>query len=226
MSGAFVQWLKDSAYGSLDTTGHSLDIGGWMDESFLQVFDGIVRKRGPGSPLMVIEVGSWKGLSTNTMAEVLKRYGLSSSSSIIAVDTWLGAPEFWTWGLEDPTRGLSLKLVDGYPTVFYTFTKNAKLLGNSDVIAPFPISSLQGADVLKQKGIVADVIYVDASHEYAAVKQDIEAYWELLKPGGVMLGDDYSQNWPGVCQAVNEFAQSRGISPTFSGVVWAFEKTA
>ena len=34
--------------------------------------------------------------------------------------TWLGAPEFWTWGLLDPRRGGSLNRVHGFPSVCYT----------------------------------------------------------------------------------------------------------
>ena len=197
-----------------------------MDGLFENVFEQLVNKLPSYSPVTVIEVGSWKGLSTTTMAGVLKRYGFDGDgSSIIAIDTWLGAPEFWTWGLEtnDPSRSLFLK--NGYPSVFYVFTKNVKKLGYENIIAPFPISSAQGADVLTQRQIKADIVYIDASHEYDPALQDIQLYWKLLKVGGVMLGDDYLfPNWPGVIKAVDEFAASVGQVPTISGVVWSLQK--
>ena len=31
---------------------------------------------------------------------------------------------------------------------------------------------------------------MDAAHETEAVKRDLYAFWPLLKPGGVLLGDD------------------------------------
>jgi len=41
---------------------------------------------------------------------------------------------------------------------------------------------------LKQK---FDFIYIDGDHRYEGVKRDIELAIPLLKPGGVMLLDDY-----------------------------------
>ena len=159
------------------------------------------------------------------MANCIKKYNPEASTSIIAVDTWLGAPEFWTWGLNDPTRGISLQCMQGYPQVFYTFTKNVKSYGHDDMIAPFPISSVQGADVLQHYGIQADIIYVDAAHEYEPVKSDIEKYWSLLKPGGVMFGDDYTVSyWPGVVKAVDEFCNNNNLQLSTQGVMWYIRK--
>ncbi len=36
-----------------------------------------------------------------------------------------------------------------------------------------------------------DYIYLDARHDYCAVKEDIEHYWPKLRPGGIMGGHDY-----------------------------------
>lgn len=67
-----------------------------------------------------------------------------------------------------------------------------------------------------------DFIYVDANHSYEGCKQDLEAYWKKLKPGGLLMGDDYHLkdvetltfgNRPpvtfGVTKAVKEFAKSK-----------------
>jgi hypothetical protein len=142
------------------------------------------------------------------MAQIAKENDIPCR--IIAVDTWLGAPEFWTWGIDDPTRGLSLRRRNGYPTVYETFVKNMKKLGHDDVVAPLPLSSDCAASVLKYYDIRADAIYVDAAHEYASVKNDIDTYYELLKDGGMLFGDDYdAQNWPGVVRAVDEKFEGR-----------------
>lgn len=50
-----------------------------------------------------------------------------------------------------------------------------------------------------------DVVYIDASHEYEFVKQDIIAWLPKVKKGGIICGDDYIKGWPGVIKAVNEF---------------------
>jgi predicted O-methyltransferase YrrM len=214
----FINNLKDSAFSKLDVYGYAPDLSGWMDPHFEVVIREKLAERDRSEPLLVIEVGSWKGLSTVTLASVLKSMGFTQFN-IICIDTWLGAPEFWTWGLNDPTRGGSLNRIDGYPSVFRTFTKNVKTMGHSDVIAPFPISSQQALEVVKYYKLEADLIYVDASHEYEAVKDDIEWWWTVLKPGGILMGDDYRSNWPGVVRAVNE----KG-TPELRGVVWTFKK--
>ena len=74
-----------------------------------------------------------------------------------------------------------------------------------------------------------DYVYIDARHDYCGVKEDIELYWPILKPGGIMAGHDYNENseirgqdW-GLCGdgsrndmavkgAVNDFFLSKGYS--------------
>lgn len=221
----FLTLLSKNAYENLDVTNASTDLHGWMCNEFTNVFETFIKKRNSSESVFIIEVGSWKGLSTNTMAKLCKQNNYHAK--ILAVDTWLGAPEFWTWGLHDPSRGESLKMSNGgYPQVFFTFTSNVKLLGNHDIIIPFPISSIQAADVLSYYKAQADCIYIDAAHEYNAVLMDLIAYWPFIKHGGMMFGDDYSaSHWPGVVQAVNEFAKQNNLNVIVNGVVWSVVKS-
>ena len=211
-------FLRNNAFSDLNITEYVPDTHGWMDSGFDRIVTESLTSRDRKLPLTIFEVGSWKGKSCITIADTVKKMGFTDVR-IIAIDTWLGAPEFWTWGLNDPTRGLSLKLVNGYPSVFYTFTKNVKFFGHDDIVYPFPISSIQAAEVLTRYGIKADLIYVDASHEYEPVKADIAAFWPLLNDKGIMLGDDYMAGWDGVVKAVNEFGKA-----DVNGVVWKFTK--
>jgi hypothetical protein len=219
----FIEELKRHAYKNLDIKGHIVDTHGWMSKSFEVVVSRSVSHLKREDPLTVVEVGTWKGLSASKMVEVLKKEGFTNFN-VICIDTWLGAPEFWTWGINDPTRGLSLKRVDGYPSVFHTFTKNVKVLGMEDHIAPLPLSSTQAADVLAHYKIRPDLIYIDASHEFNPVTSDISCYYPLLKDGCVMLGDDYSSNWKGVIKAVDTFVAQNKLELTVNDVVWSFKK--
>ena len=74
------------------------------------------------------------------------------------------------------------------------------------------------------KGVLADAIYIDASHEYLDCKTDMEAYWELLRDGGIMFGDDY--DWPGVKRAVDEFVAFRMLQLTLQPAVIQFGQPA
>jgi hypothetical protein len=55
-----------------------------------------------------------------------------------------------------------------------------------------------------------DWVYIDADHSYEGVKNDLDAYFRTVKPGGFIAGDDYGQvgSWfeDGVTRAVDEFA--------------------
>ncbi|KAL3132100.1 hypothetical protein ABBQ32_008709 [Trebouxia sp. C0010 RCD-2024] len=42
----------------------------------------------------------------------------------------------------------------------------------------------------------------------------MKSWWEVLTPGGAMLGDDSNDDWPGVKQAVQEFSINQGMQFT------------
>jgi hypothetical protein len=47
----------------------------------------------------------------------------------------------------------------------------------------------------------ADLVLIDAAHDYDSVYSDI-AYWrDCVKPGGILAGDDHEPNYPGVERA-------------------------
>lgn len=200
------------------------DVCGWMHAEFPNVFKALLSERyeKEGRPIDILEIGTWQGKSACCMATFAKM--LEIPVRIICVDTWLGAPEFWTWGLNDPERGTALEKYHGYPQVYHTFLANVKKCGHTDVIAPFPISSTQAADVFSYYKMKFDLIYIDASHEFSAVTADMHSFWPLLRPHGFMFGDDYDNFWEGVKKAVNTFSSDYDIETTVQGVIWQFQK--
>jgi len=56
-----------------------------------------------------------------------------------------------------------------------------------------------------------DFVYIDGNHTYENVKSDINHYFPLVKPNGVIGGHDYVPYYfKGVIRAVNEFASQYG----------------
>lgn len=61
-----------------------------------------------------------------------------------------------------------------------------------------------------------DFVYIDADHHYEPVKKDIETYWPMVKPGGLMGGHDFFGNGKRYIEdAVGEFIYEKRLSGTF-----------
>lgn len=70
------------------------------------------------------------------------------------------------------------------------------------------------SQIKSQNKEIFDFIYLDARHDYKSVKEDIEAWWPLLKKGGLYAGHDFIKDGVtkagifGVQKAVQEFAKN------------------
>lgn len=75
-------------------------------------------------------------------------------------------------------------------------------------VRPIRAESKLASDVLRKTNIRADLLFIDADHEYPSIKADIMNWRPLLAESGLLCGHDYSSDWPGVVQAVNELLVS------------------
>jgi hypothetical protein len=179
-----------------------LDLNGWNGNR--PIFRKLISEL---QPTTIIEVGSWKGQSAINMGNITKQLNLNTK--IHCVDTWLGAIEFWTSGKNSSER--KLIQLNGYPQVYYQFLSNVVHNNLQDVILPFPNTSENGYRYFKYNNVTAQMIYIDASHEEDDVYKDLNNYYELLENNGIMFGDDYQKDWPGVINSVNRFVQEKNI---------------
>ena len=162
-------------------------------------------------PFLIVEVGVWKGGSALTMAGHLKNLGMNGA--VIAVDTWLGAWDHWI--KEEWFDHLFMQ--QGYPGLQKIFMGNVLKQGLEHMVVPLPLDSLNASLVLSHRGIQADLIHIDAAHDYDSVRADLKAWWPLVRPGGVLVGDDYHAEiaWPGVKRAFDEFVSDYGLESQF-----------
>lgn len=123
--------------------------------------------------LALLEIGSWEGRSTCWFLDNLP------NSRITCIDTFAG--------------GIEHQILDGLHAIEQTFRKNTQEYGNR-------VRVLKGrsADMLFQAGgaTLYDIIYVDGSHTSWDALTDIVMSYQLLKPGGIMLIDDYLGGQP------------------------------
>jgi hypothetical protein len=206
--------LGESPYAGFDPSPYELDLQGWGSEH--PVFDELMEKFRPRT---IIEVGTWKGASAVRMARKCKALGLNST--LLCVDTWLGShPTLWT-GFRS-----HLMLKHGFPQMYYQFLANVTLSGCQDVILPLPMTSLSAAALLKMGLVEADCIYLDSSHEREESYLEINAYFPLLRRGGVLFGDDYSPVFPGLAASVNRYAYENELCLETRGEKWVLVKPA
>lgn len=153
------------------------DIPGWFTEEDAKIYD-IIVEHSP-KPMLIAEVGSFKGRSSSYAANLLKQ---NNCGTLVCVDTWMGSPEHLMEGTkfyeEDAAKG-RLKNI---------FLDNMRPYLDHYEIMPYP--STIAAKMFKDKSL--DAVFIDADHTYAAVKEDIFAWLPKVKTGGILAGHDFS----------------------------------
>ncbi len=140
-----------------------------------------------------VEVGAWRGRSTAYLARRIKESGKNIRLDV--VDTWKGTSN-------EPEHSRLLKKMR--KPLYQQFLTNMRRADVLDLVCPVRRTSLSAATRYAKQCL--DFVFIDADHTYQAVQQDLAAWFPKVREGGVFAGHDYSGNWPGVVQAVNEFA--------------------
>lgn len=201
-------------YDGFDVSPYETDLQGW--NSAHPIFTQLVNRLKPG---LIVEVGSWKGASAIHMAELAKAH--RPDCRIVCIDTWTASNRtLWTQPNLRETYGRK----NGFPTVYWQFLANVIRTGHSDVILPLPVTSSCGAEILAHYQVQADLIYIDAGHSLDDVALDLKQYWPLVRPGGIMFGDDYTEYWPGVYQAVVQFCAANHLRLVTNREKWHVQK--
>jgi len=165
-------------------------------EALTRLVRTIARSR-PDAALRVIEVGSWVGES----ALALHAGFLSAGGTVYCVDSFEGAKTDWTGAL---AGSLEPAAVTNY------FAQNVGELLNNGIQAIRGYST-DVADSMESQD--ADLVFLDASHDYRSVKADIEAWIRHVSPTGILCGHDYCDQFPGVQRAVKELFDDLGLTP-------------
>lgn len=190
------------------------DLDGWGGND--QIFKDIIKL---AEPKVIVELGTWKGQSAINMGKILVELGLNESK-IYAIDTWLGAIEFWTSHKDTPERNLLLH--NGYPQIYYQFLSNVVHNKLTNVIIPIPNTTITGMKILASKNIKPDLIYIDASHEYDDVYADLK-FANTMVEKGIIFGHDY--DWcAGVKGAVDTFVKEKNLNLESKGAFWIIKK--
>ena len=160
--------------------------------------------------ISVLEIGTWCGEgSTPVIADELSNF---MKAELICVDTY----KPWA-SQEDLSANSAYKQYDKQSkTALLIAARNINKLSEKYEIPISLFIGRLGQLPLKEKSF--DLIFVDGDHKYTSVKEDIECALDLLKPDGVVIGDDFEVDLPFKTGLVDECVHNRGRDLIFSTV--------
>ncbi len=159
------------------------NIQGWFQPEAEWLYRWRVEQAPDNAFSRFVEVGCWKGRSAAFMAVEIANS--EKPITFYCVDHWRGSNE------------IAHKKDPELFRIYEIFRKN---LGQFKNVLPLRMDSVQAACVFGDGTL--DFVFIDASHEYKDVKQDIRAWTPKLKSTGILAGDDWT--WPEVREAVAE----------------------
>lgn len=156
------------------------EIQGWFNDQQQKVYQYLISQTPENGTF--VEIGAWLGKSSSYLADNTRNL------DVIIIDTWEGSPN---------ERHTNHKLAT-QTDIYEIFKEN---MGDR------VYKSIRGLSVEVSKQFddnSLDTVFIDATHTYEAVKEDIAAWLPKVKIGGILAGDDYVKPWPGVIKAVDE----------------------
>jgi glycosyltransferase involved in cell wall biosynthesis len=140
-----------------------------------------------------VEVGAWKGRSSCFLA--VEIHNSKKLISFDVVDTWLGSDEHIEFEVVKTNK------------LYKEFLENIKSVKH--IINPIRMTSLEASKLYENDSL--DFVFIDASHRYEDVKNDLEAWLPKIKEGGFLAGHDYGY-WESVTNAVNDFFEEKKLN--------------
>lgn len=148
-------------------------------------------------PKVCVELGTWLGASAIPVARSIRRWG----GTLFCVDTWAG-------DVHTPTGTVRPQA----PWMLVSCARNLMDAGVGAQVRLIPATTEQAHEWWTEP---IDYLYIDAAHDYESVRADLSTWVPHVKPGGLILGDDYGHRFfPGVRQAWDEYEQTHGLTLT------------
>lgn len=191
----------------------SKKVRGWGSNG--AVFENLIRKV---NPRIIVEVGTFLGASAIHMAELTQRLGLKTQ--IFCIDDFRG----WA-GFRDDFKNIAM--LNGDVLLYHQFLQNVVTFNQTGSVLPVPFSSGSALAKLCEWGVLADLVEIDAGHDFLSAWADINRGFRILRPGGVIFGHDYftAADNRGVRRAVDLFAKIHRFKVKIDGQHWVIDST-
>jgi hypothetical protein len=124
---------------------------------------------------------------------------------LLSVDPWRAAPP-------DEYVDVSNLSQEGHEEAYEMTKQRLARFGQRSSV--WRMTSMEAASQIAPGSL--DFAYLDGRHDYESVKQDLELWYDKLRPGGIFAGHDYRdgvlpQGVFGVRSAVDEFFGAKGL---------------
>jgi hypothetical protein len=118
-------------------------------------------------------------------------------------------------------------MLNGDVLLYYQFLQNVVTFNKTGLVLPVPFSSGSALMKLCEWGVWADLVEIDAGHDFLSAWSDINRGFRILRPGGVIFGHDYftAADNKGVRRAVDLFAKIHGFKVNIDGQHWVIYTT-
>lgn len=177
---------------------YSHEIQGWFN--YASVYDLLIDQCSYGG--VFVECGAWLGKSSAYLVDKAS----SKNIDVSIVDSWKGS-------INELQSSYVLASTTDVYDVFISNMGNRKYR---------PIKALSCEASLYFDNESCDIVFIDMEHTYEAVKNDIELWLPKVKAGGYLAGHDYTNDWIGVIQAVDEKLGKHNIK--IQDTCWIYKK--
>ncbi|MEF3307193.1 class I SAM-dependent methyltransferase [Paenibacillus sp. GYB003] len=158
-------------------------VPGWLERNEGETLYRLARFKAPVPT--IVELGSWKGKSTCWLSCAVKDRG---EGRVHAVDLWSWKP--------------SGKPLDYPDEVLDEFKENLRRFGLEEYVEPIRMKTVDASRKWRRKSKIG-LLFIDASHRYAAVREDFEYWSPMVATGGYIAFHDVN-TWQGPTKLVSE----------------------
>ena len=145
---------------------------------------------------VLFELGCYKGRSLCSVSDIIKRKKLH----VNVVDIFTGTKSEGQFE----------------PDYLEEFLMNITRFGIRENVTVYKCTTDEAVRIFENKYLYCDLLFIDADHQYEAIKNDINQWESRVIPGGTISGHDYGTH-PGISKAVNE----KWSNIRVAGYIWS-----